>query len=75
MNGLCRAAGISRAGYYRFRQRGKTKRTRKAHARLVICDLAAVGVVSAGVAAKVHPDTQVEPFYFLAALIFAQRAR
>ena len=27
MNGLCRAAGISRAGYYRFRQRRKTKRT------------------------------------------------
>ena len=39
------------------------------------CDLAAVGVVSAGVAAKVPPDTQVEPFYFLAALIFAQRDR
>ena len=32
---------------------------RKAHARLVICDLAAVGVVSAGVAAKVHPDTSI----------------
>lgn len=27
MNGLCRAAGISRAGYYRFRQRRKTKGT------------------------------------------------
>ena len=27
MNRLCRAAGISRAGYYRFRQRGKSKRT------------------------------------------------
>ena len=27
MNGLCRAAGISRAGYYRFRQCGKAKRT------------------------------------------------
>ena len=27
MNGLCRAAGISRAGYYRFRQYGKAKRT------------------------------------------------
>jgi putative transposase len=27
VNGLCRAAGINRAGYYRFRQRGKTKRT------------------------------------------------
>jgi hypothetical protein len=27
VNGLCRAAGISRAGYYRFRQRGKTKRS------------------------------------------------
>ena len=27
MNGLCRAAGISRAGYYRFRQCGKAQRT------------------------------------------------
>jgi transposase InsO family protein len=27
VNGLCRASGLSRAGYYRFRQRGKTKRT------------------------------------------------
>src|ERR1700735_3464720 len=27
VTGLCRAAGISRAGYYRFRQRGKSKRT------------------------------------------------
>jgi hypothetical protein len=26
VNRLCRAAGISRAGYYRFRQRGKSKR-------------------------------------------------
>ena len=41
----------------------------------MICNLAAVRVVSAGVAAKVHPDTQVEAFYFSAALIFAQRAR
>jgi hypothetical protein len=27
VNGFCQAAGISRAGYYRFRQRGKTKPT------------------------------------------------
>ncbi len=27
MNAVCRATGISRAGYYRFRQRGKTQRT------------------------------------------------
>jgi hypothetical protein len=27
VNRLCRAAGISRAGYYRFRQRGKSKGT------------------------------------------------
>jgi len=27
VNGLCRAAGISRAGYYRFRQCGKAKRS------------------------------------------------
>jgi len=41
----------------------------------VICQLADVRVRSAGVAAKVHPNTQVESFYFLAALIFAHRAR
>jgi hypothetical protein len=40
-----------------------------------ICQLADVRVRSAGVAAKVHPSSQVESFYFLAALIFAHRSR
>ena len=43
--------------------------------RFVILQLAAMRVRSAGVAAKVHTDSQVESFYCLAALIFAQRAR
>jgi hypothetical protein len=50
-------------------------RNSKAHR--LLCDLPACGCArcSAGIAAKVHPSTQVESFYFLAALIFAHRSR